>query len=222
MKHSILALYISAALLPASARTYTFDASLIGDSKKNVDISLFNEGLQLPGTYNVTIKVNENTVDSDVPVVFLLASDRKKRSLQPCLTTAQLTRYGVDVSKYPGLSADVACTDLNLIPQTTADFDFNRQQLSLMFPPQAMLPVLKGIAPESLWDDGIPELAVGAGNTAGVQLSMTDTAPRLADNVSGSGFVCGTAGETVYLGVGYRALKAGSYKATGYFYTVAP
>ncbi|EIF7173466.1 hypothetical protein H2516_005473, partial [Salmonella enterica] len=60
MKHSILALYISAALLPASARTYTFDASLIGDSKKNVDISLFNEGLQLPGTYNVTIKVNEN------------------------------------------------------------------------------------------------------------------------------------------------------------------
>lgn len=136
MKHSILALYISAALLPASARTYTFDASLIGDSKKNVDISLFNEGLQLPGTYNVTIKVNENTVDSDVPVVFLLASDRKKRSLQPCLTTAQLTRYGVDVSKYPGLSADVACTDLNLIPQTTADFDFNRQQLSLMFPPR--------------------------------------------------------------------------------------
>lgn len=94
MKHSILALYISAALLPASARTYTFDASLIGDSKKNVDISLFNEGLQLPG--------------------------------------------------------------------------------------------------------------------------------RLADNVSGSGFVCGTAGETVYLGVGYRALKAGSYKATAYFYTVAP
>ncbi|ECC5532692.1 fimbria/pilus outer membrane usher protein [Salmonella enterica] len=161
MKHSILALYISAALLPASARTYTFDASLIGDSKKNVDISLFNEGLQLPGTYNVTIKVNENTVDSDVPVVFLLASDRKKRSLQPCLTTAQLTRYGVDVSKYPGLSADVACTDLNLIPQTTADFDFNRQQLSLMFPPQAMLPVLKGIAPESLWDDGIPALILG-------------------------------------------------------------
>ncbi|EAA7902475.1 hypothetical protein AH448_04585 [Salmonella enterica subsp. diarizonae] len=71
----------------------------------------------------------------------------------------------------------------------------------------------------SIWT---PELAVGAGNTAGVQLSMTDTAPRLADNVSGSGFVCGTAGETVYLGVGYRALKAGSYKATGYFYTVAP
>ncbi|SQI66717.1 pilin outer membrane usher protein SafC [Salmonella enterica subsp. diarizonae] len=155
MKHSILALYISAALLPASARTYTFDASLIGDSKKNVEISLFNEGLQLPGTYNVTIKVNENTIDSDVPVVFLLVSDRKKRSLQPCLTMAQLTRYGVDVSKYPGLSEDVACTDLNLIPQTTVDFDFNRQQLSLMFPPQAMLPVLKGIAPESLWDDGI-------------------------------------------------------------------
>ncbi|HEC7515136.1 TPA: fimbria/pilus outer membrane usher protein, partial [Salmonella enterica subsp. enterica serovar Muenchen] len=38
---------------------------------------------------------------------------------------------------------------------------FNQQQLALVFPPQAMLPVLKGIAPETLWDDGMPALLLG-------------------------------------------------------------
>lgn len=67
----------------------------------------------------------------------------------------------MDVSKYSGPAADAACAGLSLIPQVTADFDFNRQQLTLMFPPQAMLPVLKDIAPESLWDDGVPALILG-------------------------------------------------------------
>ncbi|HFE7524013.1 TPA: fimbria/pilus outer membrane usher protein [Salmonella enterica subsp. enterica serovar Newport] len=163
MKYSILALYISITLLPlsATARSYTFDASLVGDGKKNVDVSLFNEGLQLPGTYNVTIMVNGNTVDSSVPVPFRLVSVRGKRSLLPCLSPGQLIRYGVDVSKYAGLTVDVACADLSLIPQADIDFNFNQQQLTLVFPPQAMLPVLKGIAPESLWDDGMRALIFG-------------------------------------------------------------
>ncbi|EIC4353469.1 fimbria/pilus outer membrane usher protein [Salmonella enterica] len=161
MKHSILALYIGVALLPlsASARTYTFNAALTG--KKNVDVSLFNEGLQLPGTYNVTIVVNGNTVDSNVAVPFRLVGSGGHRSLHPCLTPEQLTRYGVDISRYPALSADAQCADPETIPQATADFDFNRQQLSLVFPAQSMLPVLKGIAPEALWDDGVPALLLG-------------------------------------------------------------
>lgn len=163
MKSTVLALFVSAVLLPltASARSYTFNAALIDGGKGNVDVSLFNEGLQLPGTYNVTIVVNGNTVDSNVAVPFHLATVKGKRSLHPCLTTAQLTRYGVDVSAYPALSADAQCADPESIPQASADFDFNRQQLSLVFPPQAMLPVLKGIAPEPLWDDGMSALMLG-------------------------------------------------------------
>ncbi|EAA9673289.1 capsule biosynthesis protein, partial [Salmonella enterica] len=163
MKYSVLALFVSAALLPlsASARHYTFNSALIDGGKGNVDVSLFNEGLQLPGTYNVTVTVNGNTVDSDVAVPFRLSGEGKQRTLHPCLTAEQLTRYGVDISGYPALSADAQCADPEVIPQSTADFDFNRQQLSLVFPPQAMLPVLKGIAPETLWDDGIPALMLG-------------------------------------------------------------
>ncbi|EBI5827171.1 hypothetical protein FNI43_23830 [Salmonella enterica subsp. diarizonae] len=68
----IIILFVSAALLPlsASACHYTFNSALIDGGKGNVDVSLFNEGLQLSGTYNVTVTVNGNTVDSDVAVPF--------------------------------------------------------------------------------------------------------------------------------------------------------
>ncbi|HGB5819299.1 TPA: fimbria/pilus outer membrane usher protein, partial [Salmonella enterica subsp. enterica serovar Thompson] len=163
MKYSILALYVSAALLPltASARTWTFDPALVDGGKGTVDVSLFNEGLQLPGTYNVTITVNGSTVDSNVPVSFQLAGDKGHQYLAPCLTPEQLTRYGVDISKYPALKDGKACADLGAIAQATSHFDFNKQQLALVFPPQAMLPVLTGIAPEPLWDDGMPALLLG-------------------------------------------------------------
>lgn len=156
----MLAFYISVALLPltTSARTYTFDPALVDGGRGAVDVSLFNEGLQLPGTYNVTITVNGNTVDTNLPVPFQLAGEQKNRHLQPCLAPEQLTRYGVDISKYPVMTNGKTCADLGAIPQSTAHFDFNQQQLALVFPPQAMLPVLKGIAPESLWDDGVPAL----------------------------------------------------------------
>ncbi|EHG4046724.1 hypothetical protein J4486_005328 [Salmonella enterica] len=104
MKCSVMALLVGVVLLPltVSARSYTFNAALIDGGKGNVDVSLFNEGLQLPGTYNVTIMVNGNTVDSNVAVPFRLAGDKGKRSLHPCLTTAQLTRYGVDTITIAG------------------------------------------------------------------------------------------------------------------------
>ncbi|ECI3629455.1 capsule biosynthesis protein, partial [Salmonella enterica subsp. diarizonae] len=113
MKYSVLALFVSAALLPlsASARHYTFNSALIDGGKGNVDVSLFNEGLQLPGIYNVTVTVNGNTVDSDVAVPFRLSGEGKQRTLHPCLTAEQLTRYGVDISGYPALSADAQCAD---------------------------------------------------------------------------------------------------------------
>ncbi|HAG0017947.1 TPA: capsule biosynthesis protein, partial [Salmonella enterica] len=133
MKYSVLALLVSAALLPlsASAHHYTFNSALIDGGKGDVDVSLFNEGLQLPGTYNVTVTVNGNTVDSDVAVPFRLSGEGKQRTLHPCLTAEQLTRYGVDISGYPVLSADAQCADPDVIPQATVHFDFNRQLLSL-------------------------------------------------------------------------------------------
>ncbi|EBX5401941.1 capsule biosynthesis protein, partial [Salmonella enterica subsp. enterica serovar Java] len=157
MRYSILALFVSAALLSvgASARSYTFNPALINDGA--VDVSLFNEGLQLPGDYSVSITMNGEAVDNTM-VSFRLDGQNGHQYLTPCLTPEQLSRYGVDVSKYPALSTNTSCADLSAIPQATTHFDFNNQQLSIVVPPQSMLPKVTGIAPETLWDDGIPAL----------------------------------------------------------------
>ncbi|EFB1105884.1 fimbria/pilus outer membrane usher protein, partial [Salmonella enterica] len=139
----------------ASARSYTFNPALINDGA--VDVSLFNEGLQLPGDYSVSITMNGEAVDNTM-VSFRLDGQNGHQYLTPCLTPEQLSRYGVDVSKYPALSTNTSCADLSAIPQATTHFDFNNQQLSIVVPPQSMLPKVTGIAPETLWDDGIPAL----------------------------------------------------------------
>ncbi|EJS4730375.1 capsule biosynthesis protein, partial [Salmonella enterica] len=116
MRYSILALFVSAALLSvgASARSYTFNPALINDGA--VDVSLFNEGLQLPGDYSVSITMNGEAVDNTM-VSFRLDGQNGHQYLTPCLTPEQLSRYGVDVSKYPALSTNTSCADLSAIPQ---------------------------------------------------------------------------------------------------------
>ncbi|EBA1510462.1 capsule biosynthesis protein, partial [Salmonella enterica] len=162
MRHSTLALFVGITLLPPTvfARNYIFDASMIGDGKSNVDIALFNEGLQLPGNYDVTVLMNGEAVDN-ATVPFHLAGEKGHQYLVPCLTSEQLSRYGVDTGKYHELSAGSACADLSVIPRATTHFDFNQQQLAIVVPPQAMLPKVTGIAPEIQWDDGIPALMLG-------------------------------------------------------------
>lgn len=162
MRHSILALFVSAVLFPPAvfARNYIFDASMIGDGKSSVDIALFNEGLQLPGNYDVSVLMNGEPVDNTT-VPFHLAEEKGHRYLIPCLTAEQLSRYGVDTGKYTVSSSSAGCADLSAIPQASTYFDFNQQQLAIVVPPQAMLPKLTGIAPEAQWDDGIPALILG-------------------------------------------------------------
>ncbi|EEJ0376240.1 fimbria/pilus outer membrane usher protein [Salmonella enterica subsp. enterica] len=163
---SSLALYSSASL----ARAYTFDASQLGDGGRNVDISLFEQDVQLPGVYPVDVILNGERVDSrDIP--FHLEKDAEgKTFLQSCLTREMLVRYGVKVDDYPGLFPSVSragtsgsdaaraesCIHLAAIPQATETFQFNSQQLLLGIPQVALLPHYQGIAPQALWDDGIP------------------------------------------------------------------
>lgn len=43
-KHPALLLFIAGVVHCANAHTYTFDASMLGDAAKGVDMSLFNQG----------------------------------------------------------------------------------------------------------------------------------------------------------------------------------
>ncbi|PIJ48394.1 pilin outer membrane usher protein SafC [Erwinia sp. OLTSP20] len=159
VKVNLLVLAVALGCMPgtALAREYTFDPAVLGLSGKNVDMTLINQGGQLPGTYSVDILVNGQRVDSR-EVVFARAEDAATSSyLSPCLSVEMLSRYGVLVDKYFDAKARAAqCVTLSAIPGAKANFPFYSQQLLLNIPQVSLRPRLSGIAPRQLWNDGIP------------------------------------------------------------------
>ncbi|ELM3737372.1 fimbria/pilus outer membrane usher protein [Edwardsiella piscicida] len=154
------------------AKSYSFDAAQLGERGRNVDISLFEQDVQLPGVYLVDVLLNGELVDAREIAFNLVKGTEGKPFLQGCLTREQLVRYGVKVEDYPklfsgpdwndssqSLSYKVSskqCARLSAIPQATETFQFNNQQLLLSIPQIALRPHYQGIAPQELWDDGIP------------------------------------------------------------------
>ena len=146
------------------ARRYSFDASQLNGGGEGVDLTLFEEGTQLPGIYPVDIILNGSRVDSR-EMAFHTERDRDGYPyLKTCLTRDMLARYGVKIEDYPKLfrqgygggSKDAeACADLSAIPGATETHQFAAQQLLLDIPQVALRPRFTGIAPEALWDDGI-------------------------------------------------------------------
>lgn len=191
MVHNRIALVISLACLGlygmrVQAQTYTFDVAQLGTS--DVDISLLEQGVQLPGVYPVDIILNGEHIDSREVEFHLDNTKNGQPFLQPCLTREQLVRYGIKVEDYPRLfsfhkwnaaskSLDsnvipigqlekngdnrhlkvpvAQCAFLSAIPQATATFLFNHQQLLLDIPQIALNPHYQGLAEQDLWNDGI-------------------------------------------------------------------
>lgn len=48
------------------------------------------------------------------------------------------------------------CARISAIPQASETYQFNNQQLLLSIPQIALRPHYTGIAPQALWNDGIP------------------------------------------------------------------
>ncbi|HAI4889981.1 TPA: fimbria/pilus outer membrane usher protein [Escherichia coli] len=145
------------------AHTYTFDASML--KGKGVDVTLLEEGTQLPGTYPVDIILNGSRVDSGEIIFHTERDSSDKPYLRACLTREMLVHYGVKIEEYQNLfhsnsdkdnGVGENCADLSAIPQATETYQFAAQQLVLEIPQVALRPRLRGIAPEALWDDGIP------------------------------------------------------------------
>lgn len=154
---SSAALSVCLALLPASALAehWEFDAAALGASDS--DIALLNQGDQLPGTYRVVILLNGEQVDFR-DVTFRQQKDASGQlALSPCLSSEQLSRYGVRTEDYPGLTAEAGgCAVLSAIQGARADFSFSGQQLLLSIPQVALRPTSTDIAPQDIWDDGVP------------------------------------------------------------------
>lgn len=155
----LLAVFFSGIISPYSqAKNYTFDASQLDGNVSNADLALFNQGGQLPGTYFVEILVNDEHVDARDVVFHRRQSPQGEPYLEPCLTTEQLSRYGIKVENYPRLAGagPGECAVLSAIPQAYSELRFSSQQLLLSIPQVAIRSQVRGIAPQELWDDGIP------------------------------------------------------------------
>jgi len=153
-----LALPATCFMYGAQAKDYHFEAALLDDAAKHADLSLFEQGLQQPGTYRMDILLNGELVDSrDISLRLVTAQDGHRR-LQPCLSTALLKRWGVKTEALPGLTqhgANASCVRLAAIPQATITADVVALQLRLDIPQAVLQQHIGGLAPEVLWDDGI-------------------------------------------------------------------
>ncbi len=145
--------------------------------QKMADLHYFaKSGGQQPGTYPVTIWVNNQQV-AEGPIVFV--DDRGV--LQPELTSAKLAEYGVNVSAFSTLTrlhdGETFTRIEQFIPDASSRFDFATQRLNLSIPQAAMNVQSRGYVDPARWDDGIPAAFVNY-NLTGSQTRQSETQSR--------------------------------------------
>lgn len=140
------------------AKDYKFNPALLSDGAHNVDLSIFEKGGQLPGYYPVDIFLNGEWIDSR-EIKFISGNNSSDATnLSPCLNRNILSSYGIRVEEISSASSTVGseCFSLSTIPGAKSDLDFSQFQLYLNVPQKYISRAYKDIAPEILWDDGIP------------------------------------------------------------------
>lgn len=167
---------LTLAAVQAEGKIYTFNPDLIAGSNKETDLRLFSQSSQLPGTYPTDIYLNDTLIDSR-PVIYTSAPDKYGRQgLVPHLSRHMLSGYGVRMKSFKVSEHEKSSGLFNLsqIPGARADFHFNEQSLHLSIPQVYLKPVFRGIAPKTLWDDGIPAFIMNY--RAGTSQSVTSGA----------------------------------------------
>jgi len=145
---------------------------------KNIDLSAFNAGSQLPGNYRVDVVLNNEPVET-TSLDFIQGADGQP-ALQPCLSVEKLRQYGVRTELYPALGRE-KCASLSAIPQASARFKFSAQRLELTIPQAAISRSARGTVSPDQYDEGIPSLLLnyslnGASNSGNGHSSNTQYA----------------------------------------------
>ncbi|WP_447876707.1 fimbria/pilus outer membrane usher protein [Serratia fonticola] len=141
----------------ATAAEYSFDSKLLSSEGEVIDVSVFNEGGQLPGTYSTDVILNNNYIATEEIYFFNVKNPNGVSVLTPCLSSTKLSSFGVLIENYPMLDKNQinGCADLSAVDGLQAIMNVAKQQLSINVPQIAVRKSLKGIAPESSWDKGI-------------------------------------------------------------------
>lgn len=162
MKPARLAMFIALAFGGSSTSLYAsvaFNTELIeldNPGMDKADLSAFESGSQAPGIYHVDIIVDDAFLETGDIQFTASKADNGDASLQPCLSLAQLKRWGVKTALFPALDAEKSeCVNLQAIPQASADFQFAAQRLVLSTPQAAIDLPARGYVPPEMWDEGI-------------------------------------------------------------------
>lgn len=170
LKHTImLACILTGINLYNAARAHIyFNPALLETGRpdqQQVDLSIFENGSQVPGVYRVDIWVN-NIRRETREVAFVQKNDAEgKQILQPCLSETELNKLGIKTDLFPALRNGGKCADLAIIPHASAEFQFNRQRLILSIPQAALKNQARDYVPPELWDEGLPVLLLNYGFT---------------------------------------------------------
>lgn len=130
---------------------YVFDSALVN----NVDVTRFNDGQQLPGSYLVAVSVNDKRKkQGDYTVDFQYRGD----VLTPNIEKDELLLFGINPEKITLVFyknekyIDFEKSDIKF------DFSFFSKSLVLYVPNQSLINNSSELAHESQWDDGINAL----------------------------------------------------------------
>lgn len=142
-----------------------FESELLRlDDGSKVDLSRFSYGSSAsPGTYRVSIRVNNNEVAQE-DVEFKVGEDNY---VYPCLTPRLIQLINFNEDKLPddvkqALASPSTCGNLEkILPSSKFDFDSNEQQLNIEVPQIYVNRIARGTVNPELWDSGIPALTLG-------------------------------------------------------------
>ncbi|MCG7365052.1 fimbrial biogenesis outer membrane usher protein [Pantoea sp. ACRSH] len=125
---------------------------------KSIDLSRFERGEQLPGTYRVQIWLNHEYVRTD-NISFVAINGL---GLAPELNRTILAQLGVRVSAFSKLAelpdSTIITNPGDFIPDAKASLDFDRQRLDISIPQSALENHARGQVDPARWDQGISAL----------------------------------------------------------------
>ncbi|MHA0872090.1 fimbria/pilus outer membrane usher protein [Enterobacter pasteurii] len=157
-KLAALACLIATALALAAYANEYFNPELIeldNPGMKGADLSAFESGSQLPGTYRVDVLIGGQIVDTREIKFDAVKNAEGETTLQPCLSVAQLNSWGIKTGLFPDLRSGGECAKLSAIPQASTELVFSAQQLAIGIPQAALSAQARGYVPPEMWDEGI-------------------------------------------------------------------
>ena len=157
---SAIALFFSAATPLRAGELYFMADALekMSASAKSIDLSRFERGEQLPGTYRVQIWLNNKYIRTE-NISFIAINGL---GLSPELNRAMLKQLGVRVSAFTKLAelpdSTIIINPGDFIPDAKASLDFDKQRLNLSIPQSALETRARDRVDPARWDQGIPAL----------------------------------------------------------------